>query len=1238
MTAVNAPTLDVLRMPLHGRQVIEASAGTGKTWTLAALYVRLVLGHGRGDAGGLNNGLLPPNILVMTFTEAATAELRERIRLRLSQAAHCFDVYAQGGTLDNEDRFTRDLRESIDPQWWPRCALQLHSAADWMDEAAIYTLHGWSRRMLSQHALASGHLFEQTHLDDAARIELALMQDYWRQWLYPMGPDTLSALRKVVGDQPQQWLKALRKQWHQWKRTPVPHALPTQTPHDIAQALQSWQMQCRQTAQTARAQWNDALWQDLQAHRLFRASADNHQSWIQALAQWATTSEPAFSTDASTLSILERFTFDALQEKNWPAVQQHAFFASLQTHVQAVRAQPEVQEALTAHAAHHVAQAYALAKQQRAAFDFDDLITQLHASLTQGAQAAALAQAIREQYPVALVDEFQDTDPWQYESLDRIYAADAVDARHAFIMIGDPKQAIYRFRGADLGTYLRARSEALQRDANALHTLDGNHRSSAALLRAIEHVFTRSAHPFNLQDNAEAHIAFVPVQARADVAPWDHPDQRAMTVWQLPPPAGQKTTTLDAYLHSMSQIMASHMVDLLNQGLAQPGDMAVLVRRHDQAQAMAEALRARGVPSVYLSDRSSVYATDMAIELWRVLRAVASPRDLTAVRSAVASALWGLSVQEVQACFDDATQWEALLNRCHAWHQRWQQQGLLPMLYDWLHSEHIAQRLLATADGERQLSHLLHLGELLQRAGLSTQGPQALLRWFQERIDAHRQNLEPTQSQDQKTRLETDAQCVQITTYHKSKGLQFPLVFLPFMGAFKYKQDDDDEPGDGVEEDVRLIYVALTRAERAVWMGVAETRDDIDKEGQQRSALSWLLQRRERGDLSQQLDAMWGNCDDIALRVAPDAHDTRYQPAPISHTPKDACTPTRQAHAPWWSASFSTLTRGLVSASQEDESLLDALHDAVNEDDLSADASHPFDRTPATETPNANAADSAWQNFPAGARYGTLLHDLLQWQAEHGWPLAHDDASVAPATRTAWQRTLQRQCDWLQLSDAQRETLEPWLRRVVSTPLPVPLPVPLPSPSVLHGSVDGSTSPAQTHLRLQDFTTSEQWAEMAFHLPLAACHTSELDACIGAHVWPQHTRPALQARALQGMLTGFMDLVLAHPSGDITRYWVLDYKSNKLDNYDPSSLTRAVLDKRYDVQYTLYILALHRLLRVRLPNYDYDTHMGGAVYVFLRGIDSEGAGVHVCKPPRVLIEQLDDLFKGVSPARLGASV
>ena len=1187
-----------LGMPLHGWQVIEASAGTGKTWTLAALYLRLVLGHGR--AGG---GLLPPAILVMTFTDAATAELRERIRARLSQAAQCFDAHARGQALPTgvtEDDFTRTLREAIPAAQWPACALQLSAAADWMDEAAIHTIHGWCHRMLSQHALASGRLFEQTHLEDARDLQRELVQDYWRQWFYPLPASTLQALLPVIGATPDDWLAHIQKRWSEWDRSPGLQAQPDHTPVELVQAVQAWQARVQAAAQRLQASVTPALWEDLNAHRIHRAQAGHQQSWVNQLQGWVMASELAVPHKALR-ETLQRLSARTLRDKQWPRVDAHPLLAHLDDYLDTLAQAPDIGPALLDHAAHAVAQTYEQAKRQRAAFDFQDLLRQLHDELARDDEGArSLAATLRAQYPVALVDEFQDTDPWQYGSLRRIYDLAAMDDTQLLVMIGDPKQAIYRFRGADLHTYLHAREQARAHDPHALHTLQGNHRSSAPLLRAVEHLFTRQPHPFHLDPQAQPRIDYVPVQARAAVAPWQVPgeDTRAMTVWWLPNDGG--AWNRPEHLARLAEVFASQMAHLLQHGQAEPGQMAVLVRKQDEADAMREALRARGIASVYLSDRSSVYSTPEATELWRVLRALATPRDSAAVRAALASALWALPLTEVSALLEDEARWEALLMRCHDWHQRWQSQGVMPMLHHWLHHAGVAQRLLSQRDGEARIARLLHLGELLQHASVSVQGPLALVRWLAEQI-AH----PPLQADAQKMRLETDAQCVQVITYHKSKGLQFPLVFVPYLGSFTDHLKDDD-PRASVEEDVRLIYVALTRAERALWLGLAETTDDIDSTGTQRSALSHLLQRQARGDLIERVQAMWGDCPDIALGPAPEPDATSQHAAShaalsaAGHAPAPA--PTQAARTPrrshprrWWTASFSALTRGLHTRG-DDEPLVDALLDALPQEDTTLVGDT---EAAATETP------LLWQDFPAGARYGTLLHDLLQWQAEQAWPLTRTSATTANRLDRVdrdWQALLERRAQWLQLDAAQRQTLSDWLARIVATPLPL-------------------AGPDGPRVALHDIHTL--WAEMEFNLPVHAVSASWLDAQVQDHLFAAHPRAALQAREMQGMLTGFMDLVFEHGG----RYWVLDYKSNRLPDYAAQTLTDAVLGKRYEVQYTLYVLALHRLLRARLPGYDYDQHMGGAVYVFLRGIDTAHAGVHAQRPPRALIDALDAAFR-----------
>ena len=1204
MKALNAHTL-----PLHGRQVIEASAGTGKTWTLTALYLRLVLGHERAEA------LLPPQILVMTFTDAATAELRERIRTRLSQAATYFDLSAQGREFPTSlkvDAFLETLRDSFDEALWPRCALQLNCAAEWMDDAAIYTIHGWSRRMLTQHALESHNLFEQTRLENADQLKLTLVQDYWREWFYPLPAGTLQHVTPLIGQDPAKLLKTLSDMWREQERKPREMTTPDSTPTQAIDAHMLWQAQVEATAQVAREVWSADVLQALQdagaQKKIKGLRADYFANWLSVLQAWATQNAQG-SASKDEVKVLERFTTQALQDKGWADAEGFAFFAAMQDHVALLRNKPSTDKHIARHAAHAVGETYKAAKTQRAAFDFSDLLQNLHHAVM--ADDGRLATAIRLQYPVALVDEFQDTDPWQYGTLNRIYAPDACNDANVLVMIGDPKQAIYSFRGADLGTYLQARKDAEENNDDALHTLTGNHRSSAGLVKAVNHVFMQTEQPF-ASNQGEIEFIEVSAQGQQPALVVNGQEHTPLTVWQMHPEDDTEVVGSGSYLHHTAQVFADQMAVLLNQGAATPGDMAVLVRSQKQADAVRHALRARHIPSVYLSDHTSVYQSTEATDLWRMLRAVASPRQTSWVRAAVGSRLWALDLQEVLTTTQDEAQWEQLLEQFHQWQALWQQHGVLPMLHQWLHSQHVAQRLLAQPDGERRLSNLLHLGELLQHAEQSLQGEHALVRYLGEKIQSPHHD-----SDAQQARLETDAQCVKVITYHKSKGLQYPLVFVPFAGAFAVEKkaktnfaqddksdssdegDDDSDPtATSVEEDMRLLYVALTRAQRGLWMGVAETKFDLSKATTKSelklSALSQLLMRKERGDLGQQLRSLWGTCAHIHVANLPELQHIRYQAPATGSAAQDALTPSRTHHSLWWTASFSAITRGLVSESKRDEAVADAMTDA--QPDVVAASSA------LATTASEPESISAWQSFPAGARYGTLLHDLLEWLSQNNWPVA--DAHAPAWAQHAWANLLERKASWLQLDDAPRAQLEPWLHAVVQTPLPL---------------AELNAGP----LTLNALTPDQMWAEMEFNLEVGHVSATALDQLIQTHVFEGTPRPALQARVMQGMLTGSMDLVLQHDG----RYWVVDYKSNKLPSYDSATLQDAVLHKRYEVQYVLYTLALHRLLKVRLPGYDYAQHMGGAVYMFLRGIHAEGAGVHLHRPPQALIEALDGLFE-----------
>lgn len=1183
--------LDAMTMPLQGLHVIEASAGTGKTWTLAALYVRLVLGHLRENSpseGEGDKGLYPPQILVMTFTEAATAELRGRIRERLAQAARFFRSPDQGAV--DADDFLCQLRDAYPPHQWPGCAYRLDMAAQWMDDAAIFTIHGWSSRMLKQHAFDSASLFQQSRVEDSERLKRTAVQDYWRKWFYPLPVEQLSAL-KTLGKTPDDLLAVLSQHWALADKAPQSAAFSGDAPDTLLRKWGAWKETLEALEAMARPLWTSEAVMMVNEAALNKSIKGYRQDWLQG---WFAQMHLWSQGEGVDLKTLERFSVTVLVGKGWKGAEDAIVFAHIDALCDHMRAEPEVAQGLQAHAAHEVGMAYRQTKAELAQFDFSDLLQCLYHALQ--APDGRLANAIRQQYPIALVDEFQDTDPWQYGSLSKIYG-ESTRTDTGLIMIGDPKQAIYSFRGADLDTYLDARSQA-----QAIHTLSGNFRSTAGVVAAVNHVFSQVEKPFG-------DVPFEPVVARnAGVQPLQVAGglQPAMTVWHL---QNTKSPRKDVFLRQMAALFATQMVSLLNQGSAslgriEPGHMAVLVRGWREARAIREALSARGVRSVYLSERDSVFDTAEATDLWRILLAVSNPRSTAWLRAALTTRLWGLDWAQLESLFQDEHAWDGVVDQFHQWQGIWQRQGFLPMLHHLLHAQSIPARLFnphrpqsesQNHSGERQLTNLLHLGDLLQTVSLNLQGEGALIRYLEEQL----QNPQ-TSGDAAQLRLESDANLVQVITVHKAKGLQYPLVFLPFVSAYMAeKTDSGKDDALRLAEDMRLLYVALTRAEKALWVGLTQVKGDVDgKFPKPKSAVSVLLQRQSVDDLSDRLN-VWEACQDIVVAPAPPPNDDRYTPKTLDKVWKLVSEPKRLLKSHWWSASFSALVQhnppsfanGAALDTERDSRLADAQVDsAVVEEQETGDTPPQF---------------VAYNAFPAGSTYGTLLHDLLEWQAQRGWPAALEVPSVAVAEE--WRSLVARKSQRLKLDEEHVLLLEDWIKQTLLVDLPIAL-----------------SGASAVPLKLAALTQASAWPEMAFTMTVQKTPAYQIDQLIQQHVLVGQPRTPLQTRTLEGMLIGFMDLVLEHEGC----YYVLDYKSNRLPAYDLAQLEAAILAHRYDVQYTLYLLALHRLLKSRLPDYDYDQHIGGALYLFMRGIDQPGAGLFVHKPPRELIEALDAALAG----------
>ena len=1221
--------LNPMDFPLFGTRLIEASAGTGKTYTIAALYLRLILGHGRCLTA--NKDLLPPDILVVTFTEAATKELRERIRERLNQSARFFRQQAV-----ESDVFLDTLRADYVESDWPACARRLEIAANWMDEAAIYTIHGWCNRMLVQHAFDSGSLFRQEVNTDDTELLNEVVRDYWRTFFYVISetqcrailqlaqsPDALALFLKpllaesdlsglAVNDD----LDAVLTAWENWELKRI--ALETEARQLWLEAVDDIES-CLNTAVTEG--WLSGV----------KYRKDTFAAKLQDIAVWANT---GFHLPIDAIAKFSKQTLVAAlvkKHQNKTGIFVQPAFEAIDKLIEQTQEEVDIYDCIIRHALNWIHSRYDAEKQRLARMTFDDMLTRLDKALRHE-KGERLSAVIRQQFPVALIDEFQDTDPVQYRILSTLYPLTATsDQNFGCFMIGDPKQAIYSFRGADIFTFLKAHRATAGRH----YTLLTNYRSSADLVQAVNQVFLSAERQekgaFRFKTEANNPLQFISVDACGRKEDWFCNGQKgtALTIWHW---QASEAISQAIYHEQLAEVTASEIVTLLQYAQSgkagfrdskgkfsplEPGDIAILVRSRIEAKVMRAALNSRRLNCVYLSERDSIFATLEATDLLCWLHAMAEPRNELKVRSAMATFTFGWSYQTIQKLGMDEIVWEQHLERFLGYQQRWQQDGILPALRQLLHDYTIPARLAAEAGGERCVTNLLHLAELLQQASSKLEGELALIRYFTESIAS-----QGDQAHDESIiRLESDANLIKIVTVHKSKGLEYPLVFLPFICSFRevnngktthYRYHDQQQnlvidlskdesirllvDEERLQEDVRLLYVALTRARYACWLGIAPIKSGNTKDCQlEKSAMGSLLGWQVGmpvAALAGKLMQLKGDCATIDITTLPSVKKEVFRDSQrqVSFDATRRCT--ARVSTNWWITSYSALATNAVYANKTNMFDQSEEPETAQEDKRVDEAE--FNGLPGT------MVKSGIHSLPGGAEAGVLIHELFEQCAIQGFSRVQADLNLA--------NELIQSCfaskDWLNKHQLITSALSHWL----TMPLM-----------------------ADYGLSLAQLSPDTYQAEMEFLIGTDSVDVGALDKLVTTHFFAGYPRPALLSNQLNGLLKGFIDLVFTHKH----QYYVVDYKFNYLGNSDDSYTMEAVLSamltKRYDLQAAIYLLALHRLLKIKLGDvYNYDTHIGGGLYIFLRGYHGPCNGQVFNKPSSIFIEQMDALFSGIT--------
>ena len=1053
---------DAAFTPLEkGFTVIEASAGTGKTTTISAIVLRFIAEH----------GIPIEKILVATYTELATAELRGRIRQVIVDALR----WARNGTAD-WDFVEAIMRKAADRT---KLAHRLEFALHSFDEASVFTIHGFCARVLADRAFESGVLFETELTTEQSHFLAEIADDFWRAHFYTADPIMAAVVRGRI--KPEQLASLLE----QLTNDPTLRVLPP--PEDLA-VLES-------------------KIEDVWSKR----------------------------GDCEELTELANRFVVALQA-------QFCLWAR--------RELPR-------------------RKMERRVQSFDDMLTRLDQAL-RSKRGQQLGRSLRERFAVALIDEFQDTDPVQYSIFSQIYR----DSDASVFLIGDPKQAIYGFRGADVFTYLRAAQVA-----NRRYTLAKNWRSEAKLVEGVSAIF-------GLRDTAFVipGIKLVPVKASdsGDAKPLTIDEQRdqPLRVWIASADGRRRKAT--GVAGEIAKLLASNVK--IGGEKIRAADIAVLVTNNSQPAGIQRALADYRIPSVVYS-AANVFRSREATDLMRVLLAVAQPTHEAVVRAALATEVLGLSVSMLEDLSGDEAQWEETLNRFANYQVEWRDRGFVKMMRAFIIHEKVRARLLCLPDGERRLTNLLHLVELLHAAcGQNRFGIDGIISWFRGQISDAGEARE-----EYELRLESDEDAVRIVTIHKSKGLEYGVTFYPFARKepwrgghefLKFHNDDElvldlaESPGNKIirdreelAESVRQLYVGLTRAKHRSYVIWQESKQ------RSKSALAWLLSgensadaflKRGESNTSATARLALADSDAIAVEDLPQPDTNTFVSVRSDRLILEPRIFRGEIDRTWGIASFSSVVSGRV-------------------------------REP--ETPDYDSSESLIETeplgpaqgihaFPGGTRAGTCLHKILE--------------EIDFCDRSQWQRLISRKLMQFHINGFDEIVFDAFAR-IFATPL------------------------APASFALLDISARIHELEFTFPIDLRA--PRQLKELFEKNDIPK-TIGRLELFPAKGFMKGFVDLVFECGG----KFYFVDWKSNWLgpetSSYSRENMARIMVENFYTVQLSIYALALHRYLALRLPAYDYEMHFGGAFYVFLRGNENESRGVFHSRPSRTTVEKLDRIFHG----------
>ncbi len=1209
-----------------GIYCIEASAGTGKTYTITRLYLRLIV---EKDIG-------MDKILVVTFTNAATEELRSRIRQVVKIASDILSGRAQEDDIKKNADIYSYLQSIIskNSELNKKISNKLALALNEIDTAHIYTIHSFCRRMLTDFAFESGTLFGSELIEDESTYVQRVVEDFYYNVIAPIGKEFVG----ILVQQEENFVKSLTNLIKKLPNDPQVEVLPKvkfnpQKCKQIISELNGLIAQIKtcfeQEFESINNNFKQAVFNEVLSRNSYSENdIEEMKNIFFNLAIYNILNDEILNkvNKFSLSSLINRFKGNYKKKKK--NYELHNFFSLLdKCDALVLELKKHIIAAFRKFISYHNHR-YQHYRERWNVHSFKDILADMHRAL-QDNPDSELAKKVRSRFSAALIDEFQDTDPLQYSIFTTIFNKRG----YTLYTIGDPKQAIYSFRGADVFAYIKAQSKA-----RTIYNLKHSYRSTPALTSAINTIYGKHSNPF-VFEKIQYHLV------ESKIASSEFDADGALYIWFVN--EEDQKLPIGIARRIVANHIAAEIQNLIQRNFTIEGrplqysDIAVLVRKNKEATMVQEVLRKSGINSVIRSTES-VFTTSEVWEFLHILEAVINPASTTDIKRALITSFYGFAAKDIIA-LENNNAFDAIKMQFAHYYDVWNKKGVIVMLHTLLLDTLVEQiknkdaivtvkeHLLQYEDGERVITNIMHCAEILATVERTKKlDPEALVEWLKKAIYAK------AEVEEQQLRLESDANAVKIVTIHASKGLEYPVVFCPFLFdtsklddpfvfhdendykpevCFKFNADNEKEligylfnendklfaniiykeyefkaRKETLAEDIRLAYVAMTRAKYRCYVGWGVIN------GTNKSALSYLLHFRNGANeneavgnflhkgmdyntesMLKQLEQLASECNSIKIIQIKDIIAVSHKTSALDVIqPQTIRTIEGSIQQGWQLTSYTALS--------------------YKKDDERSDEIH----IPVLTQVKSNELNIF--TLPAGSITGLCIHTIFE---------EIDFTNVTDETLPV---TIQNAFKRYNIDAQWTEVVATMVRNVLSVEL------------------------KESFISLMHIPHNKRRNEVEFYYPITELTSKKLIDCFNEHsLFTRQYGQALQNisfGSINGFMNGKIDMIFEHNNV----YYIVDWKTNllgtSLDDYHSSKLTPPIAQHLYFLQYTIYTVALHRYLQlVQGKSYSYDKHFGGIFYIFVRGVDAQKGnqyGIFYDKPDATFIEKISTLLHGVA--------